>query len=135
MKRLLLLTICALMVLPAFARPVIYYCYIYTRLPGAEESPVFRFEVDGDQASLTYTYRVRPTDKPQDRHTELDVLNNSDRSLVLGFLTEGDQERAPRYDVWVLDKQNMLLSAETTRTTDANPGRLEQRSGACIVKN
>lgn len=135
MTRLFLLAILALTALPSLAGPVIYHCYIYTRLPGAEESAVFRFEVEGARATLTYTYRVKPDDEPQERQLQLDVLNNSGRSLVLGFLTEGDQERAPRYDVWVLDKNNMQLSAETTRADEANFGRLEQRSGLCVVSD
>jgi hypothetical protein len=129
-----LLAILALLALPAFARPATYYCYIYTRLPGAPESPVFRFEVDGARATLTYTYRARATGKPQDVSIPVDVLNDSERSLVLGSLTEGDDEHPPRYDVWVLDKSNMQLSADVTRATDADIGRLEQRSGACMVK-
>jgi hypothetical protein len=102
-------------------------------LPGAPQSPVFRFEVDGAKAILTYTYRAQPTGKPQDFELHLQVLNDSERSLVLGMLTEGNEERAPRYDVWVLDKHNMHLISEVTRATDADTGRLEQRSGTCII--
>ena len=135
MTRFLLHVTFALFSLRAFAQPVIYYCNIFTQLPGAPESPVFRFEVDGARATLFYTYRARPTDKPQDFSIQLKVLNDSDRSLVLGSLTEGDETHAPRYDVWVLDKKNMHLSSEVTRATDDNIGRLEQRSGTCIVKD
>ena len=133
MTRLFVLALAALMTLPASARPVVYDCFLYTRLPGAEESPLFRFTVDGAEATLTYNLRLRPTDEPQHKQLDLEVLNNSERSLVLGFLTEGTEENAPRYDVWVLDKDKMLLSAETTRATDAHIGRREQRSGVCIT--
>ena len=135
MTRFFLQATLALLSLQAFAQPVIYYCNIFTQLPGAPESPVFRFEVDGAQATLTYTYRARPTDQPQDFSIQLDVLNNSERSLVLGSLTEGDEGHSPRYDVWVIDKNNMQLSSEVTRSTDATVGRLEQRSGNCIIKD
>ena len=134
MTKFFLLTVLTLIAAPSMAQPVVYYCYLYTRLPGAEESPVFRFEVDGARATLNYTLRLRPTDEPQYKQIELEVLNDSERSLVLGRLTEGDQERAPRYDVWVLDKNNMQLSAESTRATDANFGRLEQRPGFCVIE-
>lgn len=124
-----------LIALPASAQAANYSCYIYTQLPGAQESPVFQFAVDGADATLTYTYRLRPTDEPTHKRIELEVLNNSKRSLVMGFLTEGTEAIAPRYDVWVLDKNNMLLSAETTRATDAYVGRREQRSGVCIAED
>ena len=135
MTKVFLLIIFALLSLQAAARPVVYYCNILTQLPGAPESPVFQFEVDGVNAILTYTYRARPAEKPQNFELRLDVLNDSDRSLVLGMLTEGKEERAPRYDVWVLDKSNMLLSSEVTRATDADTGRLEQRSGNCVIES
>lgn len=133
MPRVFLLLTFALLSLQAIAEPVIYYCNILTQLPGAPQSPVFRFEVDGTKAILTYTYRARPTEKPQNFELLLQVLNDSERSLVLGMLTDGNEEHAPRYDVWVLDKHNMHLSSEVTRASDANTGRLEQRSGTCIV--
>jgi hypothetical protein len=123
----------ALLSLQAVAEPVVYYCNILTQLPGAPESPVFRFEVDGPKATLSYTYRARPTEPPKNFELLLDVLNDSERSLILGMLTEGNEERAPRYDVWVLDKHNMYLSSEITRATEDNKGRLEQRSGTCII--
>jgi len=135
MNNFFLLVTLALLSLKAVAQPVIYYCDIFTQLPGAPESPVFRFEVDGAQATLTYTYQARPTDKPQNFNIVLDVLNDSKRSLVLGSLTEGDEQHSPRYDVWVLDKNNMQLSSEVTRATDANIGRVERRSGTCIIKD
>jgi hypothetical protein len=135
MTKVLLLLTFALLSLHAVAKPVIYYCNILTQLPGAPESPVFRFEVDGANAILTYIYRVRPAEKPQDFELLLDVLNDSDRSLVLGMLTEGNEERAPRYDVWVLDKNNMNLSSEVTRATDTDTGRLAQRSGTCVIES
>ena len=135
MTRFILLVFFTLLSLQAIARPVIYYCNIFTQLPGAPESPVFRFEVDGARATLTYSYRARPTEKPQYFSIPLDVLNDSDRSLVLGSLTEGDEKHSPRYEVWVLDKNSMQLNSEVTRATDANIGRLEQRSGTCIIQD
>jgi hypothetical protein len=135
MGRRILLIALTLLPLQAYAQPVIYLCNIFTQLPGAPESPIFRFEVEGDRAILTYTFRARPTEQPLDFKLPLDVLNDSERSLVLGALTEGDEQHSPRYDVWVLDKKNMLLSSEVTRATDANPGRMEQRTGTCIIEN
>ncbi|MEZ5570995.1 MAG: hypothetical protein R3E64_03140 [Halioglobus sp.] len=131
MNKVLSLLACALLPLQAIAEPVIYYCNIFTQLPGAPDSPVFRFEVEGSNAILTYTYRARPGEEPQNFKLLLQVLNDSDRSLVLGKLTEGNEQRAPRYDVWVLDKQNMHLRSEVTRATDQ--GRQQQRSGTCII--
>ena len=135
MAKFFLLAIFALLPLPTIAQPAVYYCNIFTQLPGAPESPVFRFEVEGAQAILTYSYRVRPTEEPQDFIVLLDVLNDSERSLVLGSMTEGNEQQSPRYDVWVLDKNNMQLSSEVTRVMDANIGRLEQRTGTCVVQD
>jgi len=120
--------------LQAVAEPVIYYCTLLTRLPGAEESPVFRFEVDGATAVLTYTFRPRPEETPQDFELHLRVLNDSERSLVLGMLTEGNEQHPPRYDVWVLDKHDMHLSSEVTRASEAGTSRLELRSGTCVIQ-
>ena len=64
----------------------------------------------------------------------LDVLNDSNRSLVLGALTEGNEQHSPRYDVWVLDKNNMHLSSEVTHPVDDPARRLEQRTGTCIIE-
>lgn len=135
MTRSLLLATCILFVPTALAEPSVYICYVYTQQRGAPESPVFRFTVEGTHATLSYTYRPNPDQAPQQFEIPLQVLNNSERSLVLGSLTEGDKEQAPRYDVWVLDKKNLLLSSEITRPGDAsNPG-LEQRTGNCRVEN
>ncbi len=132
MNRIIPLLLLSLLALRADASPAVYYCNILTQLPGAPDSPVFRFAVDGATAILTYSYRARPTEPPQHFELALDVLNDSQRSLVLGRLTEGNDERAPRYDVWVLDKNNMYLHSEVTHASDKHIGRLEQRSGTCV---
>jgi hypothetical protein len=116
------------------AQPVAYQCYIYTQLEDGPESSVFRFIVEGSHATLSYTFRANPDQAPKHFEIPLEVLNNSGRSLVLGALTEGDDVHAPRYDVWVLDKNNMHLSSEVTHATDDRSRRLEQRSGTCIVE-
>jgi hypothetical protein len=117
------------------AQPVSYECYIHTQQQGEWVSSAFRFTVEGSQATLSYTFRANPDQAPKHFDIPLAVLNNSKRSLVLGALTEGDEAHAPRYDVWVLDKNNMHLSAEVTHATDTRSGRLEQRSGSCIVED
>jgi hypothetical protein len=133
-KRLLptLLLLCSL---PVVAQPAVYFCTIFTQLPDAPESPIFRFEVEGEHATLTYTYRVSPAADAREFFLELDVLNDSERSLVLGSLTEGNEQHAPRYDVWVLDKRDMYLSSEVTRANDANMGRSARRSGTCVIED
>jgi hypothetical protein len=127
-----LLAVCVLFTGYVRAEPVTYYCNIYTHLRGGPESSVFRFEVNDSHAVLSYTYRVGPDQKPEKFEVLLDVLNDSNRSLVLGALTEGNEQHAPRYDVWVLDKNNMHLSSEVTRSSDVPGGRIEQRTGAMV---
>ena len=129
-----LLVACILFTGYAQADPVTYYCNIYTNLRGGPESSVFRFDVNDSHAVLSYTYRARPDQKPKRFEIILDVLNESNRSLVLGALTEGNEQHSPRYDVWVLDKNNMHLSSEVTRPSDVPGGRLDQRIGNCIVE-
>lgn len=131
----LLATLPLLCALPVVAQPVVYFCTLFTQLPGAPESPIFRFEVEREHATLTYTYRVNPAAEPRKFALELDVLNDSARSLVLGSLTEGNDKHAPRYDVWVLDKRDMYLSSEVTRANDVNRGRSERRSGTCVIQD
>ena len=133
-KARLLLLACVLFTGYTWAAPATYYCNIYTGLPGAPESSVFRFTVNGSNAVLSYMYRARPDQEPEKFEILLDVLNDSSRSLVLGALTEGDEEHSPRYDVWVLDKENMHLSSEVTHPRDELTRRFEQRTGTCIVE-
>jgi len=133
MERYLLLVFLILFNAPAQAQPTVYYCNLFTQLTGARDNPVFRFEVNGSRALLSYTYRPGSDEEPREVEIQLDVLNDSDRSLVLGALTEGNDDRAPRYDVWVLDKKNMQLISELNRPSDEHHGRLEQRSGTCII--
>ena len=133
MTKYLLLAACIFFAGYAQAEPVTYYCNIYTNLRGGPESSVFRFTVNDSHATLSYTYRARPDENPKKFEVLLDVLNDSNRSLVLGALTEGNEKHAPRYDVWVLDKNNMHLSSEVTHPGDVPTGRLEQRTGTCII--
>jgi hypothetical protein len=130
----LLLGACILFTGYVQAETVTYYCNIYTHLRGGPESSVFRFDVNDSLAVLSYTYRARPDQKPEKFEILLDVLNDSNRSLVLGALTEGNEQHSPRYDVWVLDKNNMHLSSEVTRPSDEPGGRFEQRTGTCIIE-
>ena len=134
MTKHLLLAVCILFTGYSQAEPATYYCNIYTKLRGGPESSVFRFVVNGSHAVLSYTYRVQPDQKPEKFEILLDVLNNSNRSLVLGALTEGTEKHSPRYDVWVLDKNNMHLSSEVTHPNDVPGGRIEQRTGTCIIE-
>ena len=117
------------------AQTVVYSCTVFTQLPGTPQSPIFRFEVEGEYAMLTYSYRVNPGAETREFAVKLDVLNDSQRSLVLGSLTEGNEQHAPRYDVWVLDKRDMYLSSEVTRANDTNMGRSERRSGTCVIQD
>ena len=85
--RYLLLGACILFTGYVQAETVTYYCNIYTQLRGGPESSVFRFTVNDSHATLSYTYRARPDEEPKKFEVLLDVLNDSNRSLVLGALT------------------------------------------------
>lgn len=134
MNRYLVLVFLILLNMPVKAQQTTYYCTLFTQLTGARENPVFRFVVNGSKALLSYNYRPGAEEEPQEFEIPLDVLNDSSRSLVLGALTEGNAERAPRYDVWVLDKNNMQLISEINRSSDQQHGRLERKSGTCLIE-